>query len=149
MLRNILFLFFFSVLVLGCGEKSPEKKVVSTNKEAPKTEKVAPVEKKKPKSDPIPKDQLEKSKTMIASTSQEAIDKIDAGAIFKNYCGICHGRKGDLSISGSKILTETTTSLQERVAQIYFGKGTMTPFKGTLKDEEIIAVAKYIDTLKK
>ena len=69
--------------------------------------------------------------------------------MFKNYCALCHGRKGNMTINGAKDLSKSKTSIDERVAQIYFGKGTMTPFKGIIKDEEIVAVAMYIDELKK
>ena len=94
-------------------------------------------------------EQIEVAKKLIASTNADKVKGIDAKKMFKNYCAICHGRKGNMEINGSKDLSKSKTSLEQRVAQIYFGKGTMTPFKGIIKDEEIIAVAQYIDELKK
>ena len=51
---------------------------------------------------------------------------------------------GKMAINGAKDLTKVKTSLEENVAQIYYGKGLMTPFKGVLKDGEIVAVANYV-----
>ncbi len=99
--------------------------------------------------DEFSEDQLQTIKQLLSNTPQAQISAVDAAATYKTYCGLCHGQKGEMSINGAKILMDTNTSLSERVAQIYFGKGTMTPFKGTLKDEQIIAVAQYIDELKK
>ncbi len=97
----------------------------------------------------MPASQLAEAERIIIESDQSKIEPIDAETLFKGYCGICHGQKGNMSINGSKVLTETNTTLAERVAQIYFGKGTMTPFKGVLEDDQIVAVAKYIDNLKK
>ncbi len=89
------------------------------------------------------------------ATAQKLIDKYknvsldNAKKIFKSSCAICHGFKGNMMINGAKDLTKSKISLKESVAQVYFGKGLMTPFKGVLKDEEIIAVSKYVETLRK
>lgn len=96
-----------------------------------------------------PDDQLAVAKKLISATDKDKVKAVDAKKMFKNYCAICHGRKGNMEINGAKNLSKTNSSLEQRVAQVYFGKGTMTPFKGIIKDEEIIAVAKYIDELKK
>ena len=57
---------------------------------------------------------------------------------------------GKMAINGAKDLTKVKTSLEENVAQIYHGKGLMTPFRGVLKDAEIVAVANYVrGTLRK
>jgi len=94
-------------------------------------------------------EQIAVAKKLIASADESKVKAVDAKKLFKNYCAICHGRKGNMEINGSKDLSKTNTSLAQRVAQIYFGRGTMTPFKNIIKDEEIIAVAQYIDELKK
>ena len=44
--------------------------------------------------------------------------------------------------ASSRILRK---KFEEEVAQVYFGKGLMTPFKGIMTDAEIVAVAKYIE----
>ena len=50
--------------------------------------------------------------------------------------------------NGAKDLTISEADLTERVAQVYFGKGLMTPFKGVLSDAEIVAVSQYLETLR-
>ena len=94
-------------------------------------------------------EQLAKAKEMIEANGDVDYSKINAKKIFKNYCAICHGFKGDMNINGAKDLTVSKITLEDRVAQVYFGKGLMTPFKGVLKDHEIIAVGQYVETLRK
>ncbi len=95
----------------------------------------------------VPAEQMDKAKELIAATSD--LSDIDAKGLFKKQCAICHGFKGNLMISGAKDLTKSKISLAESVAQVYFGKGTMTPFKGILSDKEIVAIAQYTETLRK
>jgi len=99
-------------------------------------------------------DETTMSKKQLAQ-AQKLIDEhkdlasIDAKKVFKSSCAICHGFKGNMMINGAKDLTKSKISLKESVAQVYFGKGLMTPFKGVLKDEEIVAVSQYVETLRK
>lgn len=69
--------------------------------------------------------------------------------IYSGMCGICHGEDGTRPIEGAKDLSISTLSFEERVKMITFGKGTMTPFKDRLSEEEIRHVAMYIETLRK
>lgn len=96
----------------------------------------------------VPPKQLERAKALIASVSDKEIDAVDAKKQFKLYCSICHGIKGDLMVNGAKDLTVSKIGLPESVAQVYFGKGLMTPFRGIMKDAEIVAVANYIESLR-
>jgi len=98
-----------------------------------------------PQTDPVPPEQLKKAKELIASISAKDLAAIDGKKKFKLFCTACHGTNGKLKINGAKDLTKSKISLEESVAQVYFGKGMMTPFKGVLKDAEIVAVAKYIE----
>ena len=152
--------YLFSILILSivfffaCGDdKSP--KSTSKNESVKKEVKAKSVDSKKgetapvPKITPIPKEQLEKAKAMIAAADEKAIAKVDAKGKFKMLCAACHGFKGDLNVNGAKDLTKSKVDLVSSVAQVYHGKGLMNPFKGLLKDEEIIAVCKYIETLRK
>jgi len=93
--------------------------------------------------------QVSQATSLISAASDEKIAGIDAKKIYKSHCAICHGMNGALGVNGAKNLTASVISLEEAVAQIYFGKGLMTPFKGTLSDDEIVAVAKYTETLRK
>ena len=92
--------------------------------------------------------QLKKAKEIIKSVSEDAIAAVDAKKKFKMLCASCHGFKGNLNINGAKDLTISKVDLNERVAQVYFGKGLMTPFKGVMSDAEIVAVSKYLETLR-
>lgn len=135
-----LLIFFF---VVACQtEKKKDGKPVLPNTEV-KEEK-----QKTPQASTIPKKQLATAAKLIGDTATDEVEKVNAKKIFNRNCALCHGPNGKMSINGSKKLNLTNTSLEERVAQVYFGKGTMTAFKGLLKDAEIIAVAGYIDELK-
>ena len=94
-------------------------------------------------------EQLEKAKSIIANVGAKDLEGIDAKKKFKTFCATCHGFTGDLNVNGAKDLTASKISLEESVAQVYHGKGLMTPFKGILSDAEIVAVAKWIEGLRK
>jgi uncharacterized membrane protein SirB2 len=64
-------------------------------------------------------------------------------------CASCHGLDGTMGVSGAKDLTKSTLSHAEKVTMITNGKGLMAPFKGRLTEEEIEAVATYVDSMKK
>ena len=93
--------------------------------------------------------QVSQAKSIIAAASDDKIKGLNPKRIFKASCATCHGFTGNLGVNGAKDLTASVISLQEAVAQVYFGKGLMTPFKGVLTDEEIVAVSKYAETLRK
>jgi len=94
-------------------------------------------------------EQLEKASKIIAQVSETDLADINAKKLFKMHCSICHGFKGNMEINGAKNLMKSTISIQEAVAQVYHGKGLMTPYKGVLSDAEIVAVSKYTETLRK
>ncbi len=146
--------FFFALLLCfsACSDNADnsksDKKVDRPNLEdvnpTVKAEKKAANANRKPSS---PKE-LEKAKAIIAAATNEAIAGVNAKQVFKNYCAICHGTTGDLNVNGATDLTASILPLEERVAQVYHGRGLMTPFKGLLKDHEIVAVTKYIEELR-
>ncbi len=96
-------------------------------------------------SPPMTKEQLSKAKDLIKKTSKDKVKAVKASTVFKMRCSSCHGFNGKMMVNGAKDLSKSKISLEESVAQVYFGKGLMTPFKGMMKDEEIIAVCKYIE----
>lgn len=98
---------------------------------------------------PTPQEHLDKAESIISSVSKKDIEAVDAKKKFKNLCAICHGTKGNMEINGAKDLTKSKVSLTEAVAQVYHGKGLMTPFKGILSDAEIVAVSKYVEEFRK
>ncbi|MFK7770898.1 MAG: cytochrome c [Saprospiraceae bacterium] len=143
-------------LVWSCGEeKSKDKKEDPFKTEASKQKKAEEKEssttsvadekeEEEEQTTPIPPEQIAKAKEIIASISADALGAIDGKKKYKLFCTPCHGMDGKMAINGAKDLTKVKTSLEENVAQIYHGKGLMTPFKGVLKDAEIVAVANYV-----
>jgi len=89
-------------------------------------------------------EQIAKAKEMIASISAADKAAVDVQKKYKMVCAVCHGFKGNMMINGAKDLTKSKIPLEESVAQIYFGKGLMTPNKGIMTDAEIVAVAEYV-----
>ncbi len=91
------------------------------------------------------KEQLDKAKAIIAKVTDKDMKNLKAGKLFKMHCALCHGFKGNMKINGAKDLTKSVLPLHEAVAQVYFGKGLMNPYKGVLEDAEIVAVCQYIE----
>ncbi len=150
----ILLLFCCTLLFIGCGEdkKPPKKKAKvekSQSKPKPKKATTIPTTKSGVQSSEMDPEKLEAAEKLIAATSEEDVAAVDAKKNYKKFCTSCHGFKGNAKINAATDLTKLKSSLTRKVAQIYFGKGVMTPFKGIMEDAEIIAVAKYIETLKK
>lgn len=73
---------------------------------------------------------------------------INAENLYNKHCSICHGNDGKLGSGGAKDLTLSAMSIEERISVIKNGKGGMTPFGSILNQEEIRAVAEYLDNLK-
>lgn len=138
--------FIFCILVLStfaCGNNEKSSKAKSTTNKAAKELSSSTNEIKQAEST-MTAEQLKKATDIIATVSEEELKAIDSKKIFKSYCALCHGFNGRMNVNGAKDLTISSASLEESVAQVYFGKGLMTPFKGVLKDDEIVAVCTYI-----
>ncbi|MCA1752538.1 MAG: cytochrome c [Cryomorphaceae bacterium] len=67
--------------------------------------------------------------------------------IYKKQCAICHGNNGRKGLAGAKMIPESKLDLQERIALITNGKGSMMPYKDILSKDEIARVAEYTLTL--
>ncbi len=67
--------------------------------------------------------------------------------IYKNQCVMCHGRKGDLNLSGAKDLTISTLSEEEMIAVVTHGRGGMIGYNMTLSQEQIKEVVNHVRTL--
>ena len=74
---------------------------------------------------------------------------LDGKALYEASCTSCHGSDGKLGLLGAKDLTISGLDINARLEIIKNGKGAMTPFAGLLTDEQINAVAVYVETLKK
>lgn len=143
-------IFLFTTLCFFCLLAcTPKENKVNAKKITSQSDGIKKSSNKTSKEQRIDDDQLAKSKELIASASAEEIAAVDVKGKYKMLCQNCHGMNGDVSIAGSKKLTESKASLEESIAQIYFGKGTMMPFKGVMKDHEIVAVAKFVEDFRK
>lgn len=63
-------------------------------------------------------------------------------------CSVCHGNDGKKAFGGAKDLSVSELSFDARVAIIKYGRGKMTPYEGRMTDNEMRAVAKYIETFR-
>lgn len=73
------------------------------------------------------------------------------GAIQRAYtmkCSLCHGSDGKLMASKAPDLSQSTLSLDERIAIITYGKGTMPPQNGILDAAMIRGISEYIESFK-
>lgn len=68
--------------------------------------------------------------------------------LYEDNCSICHGGDGKLGVNGAKDLSASTMSMEEALSVIENGKGTMTPFRELMNEEERKEVGKYIQELK-
>ena len=150
MLKTIVFGIIVFITFSQCGDGlsggAPVDKVVKIKKTEAKMS-----SDKKPTgtASSISTEQIAKAKEIIGSVTEKAMKGLNPKKIFKTNCASCHGFTGNLAINGAKDLTKSTISLQEAVAQVYHGKGLMTPYKDVLSAEELVAVAKYTETLRK
>ena len=145
---NIAFLLCFCLGIIACGTKDPNSRKSSMKRSDKKETGSAKKADDKPII-PTPPAHIEKAKAILAAVSAEDVAAVDGKRKFKILCTACHGMTGDLNVNGAKDLTVSTISMPERVAQVYHGKGLMTPFKGLMTDAEIVAVSKYIEELRK
>jgi len=77
------------------------------------------------------------------------IDVLKTGKeLYLAECKKCHGVDGKKGLFKSPDLSQTKLNLSEKVAWIKQGKGVMPSYEGKLSEEEIIAVAAYLDELK-
>jgi len=149
-------LIFLALMMtsISCTNEKPKKNKKSkrsqpkSSSSSKETAKIPPINKGVTSSTMDP-EKMEKARELIAAVSDSDVESIDGKKNYKKYCTSCHGFKGNAKINAATDLTKLKSSLERKVAQIYFGKGTMTPFNGVMEDAEIIAVAKYVETLRK
>lgn len=85
-----------------------------------------------------------------APAASPAATTVNAEAIIKANCISCHGATLDGNGNEKRNLTKVGSKLtkEQIVNQITNGGGGMRGFKGTLKDEEIKAVAEWLSAKK-
>lgn len=88
------------------------------------------------------------------SSSNEFGEEMSGEKLYAQKCASCHGKKGNLGVSGAADLSTSTKSLEEKIEFIQKGSsnGVMQPygenFGGSLNDSQIQKLAEYIETLK-
>ena len=70
-------------------------------------------------------------------------------SVYTAYCVKCHGEDGKKRFMGANDLSLTTMDKSGIANIVTNGKESMTPFKDVLNDQQIQAVAEYVQTLKK
>ena len=132
----------FAIGLIACGS---EKAKATTNKTDVTTSSKSKLI--DDQTEPMTKKQLSKAKKVIKKAGD--ISELDGKKLYKMNCTTCHGLKGNLKINGAKDLSKSSISLENAVAQVYFGKGLMTSYNHLLSEKEIVAVAKYAETLRR
>lgn len=145
---NLLSIFMVLILIISCGDEKPQKLKIDRGpkKEKSKDAKMddSAEESEEEQTVTLSPEKIAKAKEIIAAASDKDIAAVDGKAKYKMFCAACHGFTGNANINGAKDLTKSKVGLVESVAQVYHGQGLMTPFKGIMKDEEIVAVCNYI-----
>lgn len=85
----------------------------------------------------------------VVGLSAQDKAKVDAAAIYKTRCSMCHGPKGDSTLPGMSFadgVWKHGNSVKEISTIIHDGvEGTaMLPMKGKLNDAEIDALAEFV-----
>lgn len=82
-------------------------------------------------------------------TEKTTEEKVSGSTVYSQQCVLCHGSNGDLGVSGASPLSLSKLNLDQRIEVITNGRAKMTAYSGLLTEEEIKAVAQYLETLKK
>lgn len=74
-------------------------------------------------------------------------EPVSGEKLYKTHCALCHGADGRKGLAGAKMIPESELSIEDRIALITSGKGSMMPYRDVLSNEEIARVAAYTLTL--
>ena len=73
------------------------------------------------------------------------LDLANAARQYTMKCSVCHGADGAPVLAAAPDLRTSTMTVEERVAIITYGKGTMPPHRGMLDMPAIRGIAVYIE----
>lgn len=154
--RTMVLVCLLMIICISCGDQKNNKLSVKKDlsKEIQKVDSIeemadAKMAERELRRPAIDAPQLAKAEDIITAADPQKLAEIDAKKLFKIHCALCHGFEGNANINGAKDLTVTNVSFEEAVAQVYFGKGLMNAYQGVLKDDEIVAVCQYAESLRK
>jgi mono/diheme cytochrome c family protein len=68
--------------------------------------------------------------------------------VYRTYCVACHGADGKLKLNEALDLSRSKMTLEERIDNISKGGSMMPAFAEVISEEQIQAVAVYLDELK-
>jgi mono/diheme cytochrome c family protein len=81
-----------------------------------------------------------------AAKAGDKIVAVEGKQIFEEKCTLCHGSDGKLGLNGAKDLTVSQMGHNDIISLIANGKNSMPAFNSTLSQEQIEAVAAYVET---
>lgn len=73
------------------------------------------------------------------------LDLANASRNYAMKCAMCHGEDGKPVLATAPDLRTSSLTVEERVAIILYGKGSMPPHRNTLDMPSIRGLAVYID----
>ena len=73
------------------------------------------------------------------------VDLANASRQYTLKCSVCHGEDGAPVLASAPDLRTSRLTVEERVAIIAYGKGTMPPHRGMLDMPTIRGIAVYIE----
>jgi cytochrome c6 len=88
-----------------------------------------------------------KQKSKAMETISSSI--VNGKELYDVSCETCHGTDGKLGLIGATDLSNSTLDVNAKMEIIKNGKGSMSALSISLNDEQIKAVAEYIETLRK
>ncbi len=74
---------------------------------------------------------------------------ISGAQLYTDNCVVCHGQDGKAGMSGATDLATSVLSHENTVAVITNGRNGMRAFSNQFTKEEIDAIAKHVETLRK
>jgi mono/diheme cytochrome c family protein len=96
---------------------------------------------------------VEKVEVAQGTVTDASVSNYDAlvhgKALFEGNCVACHGADGQAGIAGSKDLTITQLDGAGLKNIIVNGKNAMPPYKKVLNEQEVDALTKYVQSMKK
>ena len=78
----------------------------------------------------------------------QSLEENEGKEIYGTYCAACHGANGKLKLNEASDLTLSDLTLEERIKNISEGGSMMPAFAEVITEEQIAAVAVYLDELK-
>lgn len=85
-----------------------------------------------------------------SGTATDSAHTIREGeVIFAAKCVLCHGKDGRLQLNGAKDLSVSTLTNAETIELIKSGNGLMPGFKDEFNEEQLNALAGYVEGLRK